>query len=62
MVRFEVEITARMHRFPVDRHAEVGTSSRMPGNNVHGNGLPATFVPGRRNVYEGYRVANESLK
>ena len=32
----------------------------MPGNHVHGNGLPATFVPGRRNVCEGYWAANES--
>ena len=29
-------------------------SSRMPGNHIHGKGLPATFVPGRRNVSEGY--------
>ena len=34
----------------------------MPRNHVYGNGLPATFVPGRRNVYEGYWAANESLK
>ena len=34
----------------------------MPGNHVHGNGLPATFVPGQRNVYEGYWAANESFK
>ena len=27
MVRFEVEITARMRRFPVDRHAEVDALS-----------------------------------
>ena len=37
-------------------------SSRMPGNHVHGNGLPAKFVTGRRNVYEGYWAADESLK
>ena len=36
-------------------------SSRMPRNHVHGNGLPATFVPGRRNVCEGYWAANESF-
>ena len=36
------------------------TSPRMPGNHVHGNGLPATFVPGRRNVCKGYWVAHES--
>ena len=36
--------------------------SRMPGNHVHGNGLPATFVPSRRNVFEGYWAADESLK
>ena len=35
---------------------------RMPGNHVPGNGFPATFVPGRRNVFEGYWVANESWK
>ena len=38
------------------------TSSRLPGNHVHGNGLPATFVPGRKNVYEGYWAADESYK
>ena len=38
------------------------SSSRMPGNHVHGNGLPATFVPGQRNVCDGYWAANESLK
>ena len=38
------------------------SSSRMPGNHMHGNGLPATFVPGRRNVHEGSWAANESLK
>ena len=27
MVRFEVEITARMRRFPLDRHVEVSTFS-----------------------------------
>ena len=43
-------------------HLQGHTSSRMPGNHVHGNGLPATFVPGRRNVCEGYWVANESRK
>ena len=36
------------------------TSSRMPGNHIHGNGLPATFVPGRRNVCEGYWAVDES--
>ena len=25
----------------------------MPGNHVHGNGLPATFVPGRRKYVKG---------
>ena len=39
-----------------------GASSRMHGNHVHGNELPATCVPGRRNVCEGYWAANESLK
>ena len=34
----------------------------MPGNHIHGNGLPATFVPGRRNVCEGYWAADESYK
>ena len=34
----------------------------MPGNLIHGNGLPATFVPGRRNVCEGYWAVDESLK
>ena len=34
----------------------------MPGNHVHGNGLPATFVPGRKNVCEGYWAADESYK
>ena len=34
----------------------------MPGNHIHGNGLPATFVPGRRNVCEGYWAVDESLK
>ena len=34
-------------------------SSRMPGNHIHGNGLPATFVPGRRNVCEGYWAVDE---
>ena len=29
---------------------------------MHGNGLPATFVPGRRNVCEGYWAVDESLK
>ena len=38
------------------------TSSRMPGNHVHGDELPATFVPGRRNVFEGYWAANNSYK
>ena len=37
-----------------------GSSSRMPGNHVHGNGLPATFVPSRRNVCEGYWATDES--
>ena len=37
-----------------------GTSSRMPGNHIHGNGLPATFVPGRRNVCEGCWAVDES--
>ena len=37
-------------------------SSRLPGNHVHGNGPPATFIPGRRNVYEGYWAADESYK
>ena len=37
-------------------------SSRMPGNHIHGNGLPATFVPGRRNVCEGYWAVDESYK
>ena len=36
------------------------TSSRMPGNHEHGNGLSATFVPGRRNVCEGYWATDES--
>ena len=35
-------------------------SSRMPGNHIHGNGLPATFNPGRRNVCEGYWAVDES--
>ena len=35
---------------------------RMPGNHVHGNVLPATFVPGRRNESEGYWAADESWK
>ena len=35
-------------------------SSRMPGNHIYGNGLPATFVPGRRNVCEGYWAVDES--
>ena len=35
-------------------------SSRMPGNHIHGNGLPATFVPGRRNVCEGCWAVDES--
>ena len=38
------------------------SSSRMPGNHIHGNGLPATFVPGRRNVCEGCWAVDESLK
>ena len=38
------------------------SSSRLPGNHVHGNGLPATFVPGQKNVYEGYWAADESYK
>ena len=42
--------------------AFLGSSSRLPGNHVHGNGLPATFVPGRKNVYEGYWAADESYK
>ena len=37
-----------------------GPSSRMPGNHIHGNGLPATFVLGRRNVCEGYWAVEES--
>ena len=37
-------------------------SSKLPENHVHGNGLPATFVPGRKNVYEGYWAADESYK
>ena len=41
---------------------EIEPSSRLPGNHVHGNGLPATFVPGRKNVYEGYWAADESYK
>ena len=36
--------------------------SRLPGNHVYGNGLPATFVPGGKNVYEGYWAADESYK
>ena len=37
------------------------SSSKMPGNHAHGNGLsPATFVPGQRNVCEGYWAAHES--
>ena len=35
------------------------SSSRMPGNHIHGKGLPATFVPGRRNVCEGYWAVDE---
>ena len=35
-------------------------SSRMPGNHIHGNGLPATFVPGRRNECEGCCAVDES--
>ena len=35
-------------------------SSRMPGNHIHGIGLPATFVPGRRNVCEGCWAVDES--
>ena len=42
---------------PVDR-----PSPRIPGNHIHGNGLPATFVPGRRNVCEGYWAVDESSK
>ena len=38
------------------------SSSRLPGNHVHGNGLAATFVPGRKNVYEGYWAADENYK
>ena len=38
------------------------TSSRMPGNHIHGNGLPSMFVPGRRNVCEGYWAVDESFK
>ena len=38
------------------------SSSRMPGNHIHGNGLPAMFVPGRRNVCEGCWAMDESLK
>ena len=34
----------------------------MPGNHIHGNGLPAAFVPGQRHVYEGYWAADESKK
>ena len=39
-------------------------SSRTPGNHGYGNGLAATFVPGRWNVCEGYHqwAANESYK
>ena len=40
----------------------VPSSLRMPGNHIHGNGLPATFVPGRRNVCEGCWAVDESLK
>ena len=42
--------------------ARAASSSRMPGNHIHGNGLPATFVPGRRNVCEGYWAVDESYK
>ena len=50
--------TSRCPSWPSPQSA----SSRMPGNHVHGNGLPATFVPGQRNVCEGYWAAQESLK
>ena len=39
---------------PIVHFIDQFSSSRKPGNHVHGNGLPATFVPGRRNVCEGY--------
>ena len=48
--------------FSTGRLERVCASSRMPGYYVHSNGLPATFVLGRRNVCEGYWAANESWK
>ena len=51
----DLELTKESSRFS-------SPSSRLPGNHVHGNGLPATFVPGRKNVYEGYWAADESYK
>ena len=43
MVRFEVEITARMRRFPVDRHAEVGALSF--NFRIEKRQLPVLFLP-----------------
>ena len=45
-----------------DTQSTTTPSSRMPGNHIHGNGLPATFVPGRWNVCEGFWAVDESLK
>ena len=58
-VRVVAKLLSRWRTMVIQDGAEFAYAlSRMLGKHIHGNGLPATFVPGRRNVCEGYWADN----